>query len=197
MSIPGAFAPSPGDSADDSDASFNSGHLAHLEAVAQMDSDSDEHHDPDFEPALDDDEADFYIDDDDETEEDDGDGPPARDPDHQDDDDDDDDEPAAAAADGDRRPQLRIGLNPITRSVMLIGDDGTPRPLRATDLIGTGVSLGAIRNMLLRSLGRGAGALDGDDDEEDDDALMDHDDEDDDERCVLSLSPPSRPGTAS
>ncbi|GAA5923660.1 hypothetical protein JCM3775_000463 [Rhodotorula graminis] len=185
MSIPGAFAHSPGDSADDSDASFNSGDLAHLEGIAQMDSDSDDNLDPDFEPALDDDDADFFIDDDDDTEQDDGDASPRRDPDLDLDDDDDDDEPQAAAAadDEDRRPQLRIGLNPITRSVMLIGDDGTPRPLRATDLIGTGVSLGAIRNMLLRSLGRGGPALDADeDDEDDDDAVMGHDDEDDDHR---------------
>lgn len=183
MSIPGAFAHSPGDSADDSDASFNSGDLAHLEGIAQMDSDDDDgDHDPDFEPVLDDDDADFFIDDDDETEPDDGDEAPARDPDQNDDDDDDDHDEPQAGDDDDRRPQLRIGLNPVTRSVMLIGDDGVPRPLRATDLIGTGVSLGAIRNMLLRSLGRGGGALDGD--EEDDDAIMGHDDEDDDERCA-------------
>lgn len=175
MSIPGAFAPSPSESADDSDASFNSGDLAHLEGIAAM-SESDP--DPDFESALDDDDDDALLVDDDGDDEDQDAG----------EDEEGGEEPAAG---GDNRPQLRIGINPLTRSVVLIEDNGNQRPLRANDLIGTGVSLGAIRNMLLRSLGRrgGAAALFDDDEEEDDEDGGMMGDGDDEEYGCATFSP--------
>ncbi|GAA6054137.1 hypothetical protein JCM3770_003214 [Rhodotorula araucariae] len=160
MSLPGAFA---ANSDSDSDASFISGRLAHLEGIAAMSSDDD----PDFGPASSDDNEDDDTDD----------AGDAADPD------------GAGASDGDSddggahddRPQLRIGLNPITRSVMLIDDDGTARPLTGADLAGTNVSLTMIRNMLLRNLGAGArrsGRAARYDDEEDDE--MDDEDADED-----------------
>ncbi|BGP47242.1 hypothetical protein JCM10450v2_003094 [Rhodotorula kratochvilovae] len=182
MSVPGAFSPH---SDSDSDASFTSGHLAHLEGIAAMSSDDD----PDFEPGNAEDDGDaFFIDDDDEDDPSEGEDGLGRsgDP-HQHDDsdeageDNDDDEGGAGGAQDDR-PQLRIGLNPITRSVMLIDDDGNARPLTAADLAGTNVSLTMIRNMLLRNLGTGArrgGRAARYDDDEDDEMDGEEDDDED------------------
>lgn len=103
MSFPGEYVPS--SDSDDSDASFSPGQLQHLEAIAQMSTDSE---DGEFVPGgIADDDDDMFIDvDDDDEEEEEGPGDAGR-LDGQADEQDEEEE----GRDRDEEPSLRIGYD--------------------------------------------------------------------------------------
>ncbi|BGP23919.1 hypothetical protein JCM10295v2_002820 [Rhodotorula toruloides] len=170
MSFPGHYVPS--SDSDDSDASFSPAQLEHLEAVAQLSTDSE---DGDFVPGgIADHDDDMFIhadDDDEEDEEDVGDagelGGQAE-----------DQEGEEEGRDHDEEPSLRIGFEPSSGTVLLLDAAGNPRRLTSNDLAGTSITLGAIRAMLMRRFGGGSAMTEGEEEEEDE--VMEEEDSDED-----------------